>query len=74
MPGELAWMGKRNETKVLHIRDDRHPEWTPYQRHVNRAPEYPEPSGSKGLATMHKLLKLGYKINVQESLKSHDVV
>ena len=51
--------------KVLHVWGDRG--WVPYNQHSLGEPEYLMRLGheSRGLSTMHKLLKLGYVMDVE---------
>lgn len=63
---ELAWMGKWDQTKVLHVRDHLTADWVPYYRHPHKVADYPD-GGSNGMATMHKLLRMGYQLNVEAS-------
>ena len=53
MSGKMRWF-----SQILQINDGSG--WVPYVQHHLSVPDYPIERGSKGYATMQKLLKLGY--------------
>lgn len=61
--GQMCWMGRPGERRILHLRLKPEDVWLPYN-HANfdrlRKPDHPIPNGSPGYATMQSLLKAGW--------------
>lgn len=59
-----------SSTSNLWVIDANHPSPVIYSNHPLRVPDYPIPHGSKGYATMQRLLKLGYELVNEHACKS----
>ena len=70
---ELAWIGKWDQTKVLHVRDHLTADWVPYYRHPHKVADYLD-GGSNGMATMHKLLRLGEWVSGEWLAQAHGTI
>ena len=61
---EMAWLGKGDSTKILHLKIDGR--WLPYNSPLCRqffVPDYEHPPvGSKGWRMFQALLKAGWKV------------
>lgn len=62
--GEMCWKSKsENDTKVLHLRASSLEPWLPYTSHPKlMVPDYKVNGGSRGYATMQKLLKANWNL------------
>lgn len=60
---KIAWLPEfDSETKILHVWTSEHG-WIPYYSHVSKVMDYAVfEGGSRGYATMHHLLREGYKL------------
>jgi hypothetical protein len=60
--GEMRWLSEsENGTKVLYLREKSYEPWKHYYLFQHLCiPDYQIPGGSKGYATMQKLLKAGW--------------